>query len=42
MEDAGLSFKDAEHLDDDDTGFMMDENDEIDLMFDDDMDDNLI
>ncbi|MGN0584162.1 MAG: DNA-directed RNA polymerase subunit beta, partial [Ruminococcus sp.] len=42
MAEAGLSFKDAEHLDDDDTGFMMDDEGEDDMMFSDDMDDDLI
>ncbi len=43
MESAGLSFKDAEHLDDDDTGFLTDEDDSSDdFMFGDDMDDDLI
>ncbi len=43
MASAGLSFKEAEKLDDDDTGFLTDEDDgSDDFMFDDDMDDDLI
>ncbi len=42
MEEAGLSFKDAEHLDDDDTGFMTDEIEDDDMIFDDGIDDDLI
>ncbi len=38
MDDAGLSFRDADRINEDDTGFMSDESD--DYMFDSDMDDD--